>query len=89
MLSISLAPFVTEMGSDAVTCLAAFDSSQGLNIKKRLANLTVQLEMYVSNVSARVFNVADVRVIMSLQDVCIGNAVNVYKACGQTAIMRL
>jgi hypothetical protein len=74
------------MGSDAVTCLAAFDSSQGLNIKKRLVNLTVQLEMYVS---ARVFNVADVRVIMSLQDVCIGNAVNVYKACGQTAIMRL
>jgi hypothetical protein len=89
MLSINLAPFVTEMGSGAGTCLTAFDKSQGLNIKKRLVNLTVQLEMYVSNVSAHVFNVADVRVIMSLQDMCIGNAVNVYKACGQTAIIRL
>jgi hypothetical protein len=44
----------------------------------------VQLDTHVPNARAH-----DIMAIMGLQDVRAGNAVNVYKACGQPTIVQL
>jgi hypothetical protein len=55
------------------------------SIKKSLASLPVQLGMHVSNTRTHVSKASDIRAIMGLQDVRVGNTVNACKAYGQTA----
>jgi hypothetical protein len=54
------------------------------DIKKSLAGHLVQLGSHVPNARVHVSKAPDVRVIMGLQDVRAGSAVNAYKMCRQT-----
>jgi hypothetical protein len=59
------------------------------DIKKSLVGLPVNLGPHVPNARAHVSKTPNVRVIISLQDVRAGSAVNACKTCGQVAIVWL
>jgi hypothetical protein len=85
---------LAEMNSGAVMCPLASDLAARLmwapalsriprvsSIKKSLADMSVQLDTHVPNTPMHVSKLLDTRVIMSLQDVRPGGAVNACKAC--------
>jgi hypothetical protein len=59
----------------------------GLKHKKSLTGMPVQLGAYAPNARTSVSKASDVKVIMGLQDVRSGSAVNAYKTCKHVAIV--
>jgi hypothetical protein len=72
-----------EVGFGAVTNHVAPCGPWASSIKKSLAVIPMQLGTYVPNARAQVFKALDIRVIMGLQDVRAGSAVNACKTCRQ------
>jgi hypothetical protein len=80
------------VGSGAVTCPRAPCEPWVSSIKKRLADLPMQLGTHISNARAHVSNAPHVRAVMRLQDVRAYNIVNtcadMHLQCGySTAIV--
>jgi hypothetical protein len=77
-----------EVGSGTAMCPAAPFRLWASSIKKRLADLPMQLGTHVPNTRAHVSKVPDVRAIMGLQDMPAGSVVNACKARRQATTVQ-
>jgi hypothetical protein len=75
-------------GLRAATHHAVMCGSQASSIEKSLAGLPAQLYLLVPNARAQVFKVPNVWVILGLQDMWAGSAVNACKTYGHVATVQ-
>jgi hypothetical protein len=72
VLRLQILPTYREGSGAATTCPVVSCGPRALNIKKSLAGLPVQLDLYVSSAHVHVSKAPDVRAIMGMQDMWTG-----------------